>query len=180
MFFSLRETKKCKRFLFRGINYPHDVEKGFEERVPRKDRRPTDTPKRVQLAFDIEYENKYNWRPRSTGVFCANLTEGTYGYGHTYYIFPIGKYRYTWSPDVKDFFITQGRIGMLSKYTDKQLLQEMEKLVKTYKDSKDLCRVLSDTSVHEVILGCKKFYGVHWRKVFNERIIQEFEDALWR
>jgi hypothetical protein len=175
----LQETKRCKRFLFRAFN-PDEPEYGFETRTPRKDRVPTDTPKKVQMAFDNVYEDTYGWRPRQTGVFCANSVEGTYGYGWTHYIFPIGKYRYAWSPDVRDFFIVQGRLGLSKSMPDKNLLQEMERLVKNYKDSKDLCKILSSNISYEVILGCKKYYGVLWKGVEQETLGPDFERALWR
>jgi hypothetical protein len=177
----LKETKSCKKFLYRAFN-PDEPEYGFEIRTPRKDRVPTDTPKRVQMAFDNAYEEVYGWRPRQTGVFCSSDIGGTYGYGWSHYIFPVGKYRYMWHPDVRDFFITQGRIGPINRFNDIQLLGEMMTLVKGYKDSKQLCRALGASYSQEIILGCKKYYGVLWKGVKNQQpkdIEKEFIKALW-
>jgi hypothetical protein len=133
------------------------------------------------MAFDNAYEAVHGWRPRQTGTFCSSNVEGTYGYGWSHYIFPVGKYRYTWHPDVRDFFITQGRLGISKSMPDRNLLGEMMTLVKGYKDSKQLCKVLAGAMIsQEIILGCKKYYGVLWKGVREEDLLPKFVEALWR
>jgi len=174
----LNETKACKKFLYRGLRLKDDPHVGFEVGIPRQDRRPTDTDKRTQRLFDKAYEQKYGWKPRTTGVFTSNDVGGTYGYGWTHLIFPVGKYRYAWSPEVRDFFIHQGRMK-ISQRNDIHVLGEMMELVKEYKDSKDLCKILNTKKSFEVILGCKKYYGIQWRAINESGTESNLKKALW-
>jgi hypothetical protein len=174
----LNETKACKKFLYRGLRLKDDPHVGFEVRIPRQHRKSTDTPTRIHNLFDRAYEQTYGWKPRTQGVFCANGYEGTYGYGWTHYIFPVGKYRYTWSPEVRDFYIHQGRMN-LSQTNDIHVLGEMMELVKTYNDSKGLCKILNKSTSFEVILGCKKYYAVQFRAVQDNYVERNFIKALW-
>jgi len=175
----LNETKGCKKFLYRGLKLKEDPHVGFEIRTTRQDRRPTDTDKRTQRLFDKAYEQQYGWKPRTTGVFTSNDIGGTYGYGWTHYIFPLGKYNYAWSPDVQDFFIVQGRMK-ISQTNDIHALGEMMTLVKKYNNSKNLCKILNTDRSHEIILGCKKYYAVQLRSIHENNIEKNFIKALWK
>ncbi|CAG7580759.1 MAG: putative chorismate mutase-like protein [uncultured marine phage] len=70
----------------------------------RQDREPRDTAYGVSDAFDEEFEKKFNISPRMKGVFTTGNENTASQYGQPFLVFPIGEYKYVWSPTVKDLF----------------------------------------------------------------------------
>lgn len=77
----------------------------FKEAV-RKDRKPRDTPIQIHDATNKYFGKKYGFKARSQGMFAKGGEPNGGGdvseYGYRYAVFPIGKYKYLWSPDVED------------------------------------------------------------------------------
>ena len=97
----LNKTKNLKRFLYSGRGNQKDT---FIGKV-RDDRHPMDTPDDIQEKVDDIFEEKFGWRPRSNSVFCTGDWDMAENYGLSVYsIFPIGKYKYVWSPKIYDFY----------------------------------------------------------------------------
>lgn len=86
--------------LWRGVNYSVD---GIFKVIPRKDRRPKDTPLQVQNILDTHFKRRFGWKARSEGVFVSNDNNQAGEFGKYIYRFmPIGDYKYVWSPGIND------------------------------------------------------------------------------
>lgn len=107
---------ECKEFLdevkqskvgpiFRGAKNVDDTyTKGIGVKGSRIDRQPLDTRRDVSEILDICFEEKFGVKLRSNGVFASRLPTVASDYGRPYLFFPIGDYKYYWSPDVKDLY----------------------------------------------------------------------------
>ncbi|MFW6130062.1 MAG: hypothetical protein ACOC56_02685 [Atribacterota bacterium] len=100
-------NSKCKKFLketkgdlfYRGAA---KAIKTFEVLKPRKDRRPLNTPKELHDFLDMLFNSKFGWKVRSEGVFIMKSKSNVMFYGHSFLFFPIGNYKYVWSPYITD------------------------------------------------------------------------------
>jgi hypothetical protein len=91
--------KEVDGFLYRGSNKKvFDIEK-FKT---RKDRRPLGTAQEDHDKLDKLFNKKFGWKARSEGLFCAGDLSTVKQYGKVNLVFPIGDYKYVWSPKVKD------------------------------------------------------------------------------
>jgi len=116
----LKEIKKYKLFWFwRGSE--KDV-KHYEKFETRKNRRPRDTPLWIHNILNKEFKKKFGWSVRSEGVFASSDKYGLYIYGEENMFFPVGKYKYVWSPKVNDLLsyikIKKITVNSLFSYKD--------------------------------------------------------------
>jgi hypothetical protein len=70
----------------------------------RNDRKPTDTPIKIQELFDSLFKKYHGWKPRSSSIFCTGSISTAGDYGKVYMVFPMGKFKYLWNPDISDLF----------------------------------------------------------------------------
>lgn len=84
---------KTKPFVYRGVS---DLPKTrIEKRMPRADRAPRDSSILLHNIMDQMLEDKFGWKPRSTGVFtAAGKTAGNYG--KLFIFVPSNGYEYIW------------------------------------------------------------------------------------
>jgi len=117
--------KTFPRLFYRGMEstdkYIHTV---------RKDRRPLSTPREIHDLVDFHMKKKFGWKPRSEGVFATSDSQTASTYGKSCYFFPIGNYKYIWSPSVRDLFVSVLQYGV---DVDKK---DAEKTYEIYWDSK--------------------------------------------
>ena len=102
----LKEYKKTgwvgKKAIWRGSS---GIKKeGIRTIIPRDDRKPKDMPPSLHQKFDDDFYNRHNWYPRSEGVFTTASKRSAATYGNPYLFYPIGKYRYLWSPETEDLY----------------------------------------------------------------------------
>lgn len=89
------------RFLWSGRNDDRDI---FKADV-RTDRRPKDMQWEYHEAYDYAFELKFGFNARSNALFVTGRYNSANSYGrNVYMIFPIGKYRYVWSDEIKDLY----------------------------------------------------------------------------
>jgi len=106
--------KKCKPFLNEIKNIPDVLDgkyylysgrdkndKYFTQKI-RKDRQPLNTPKEVHDFLDKHFQKIYGIKLRSNSLFCTLNRSDASSYGSTYIIFPIGKYKIFFNPNVLD------------------------------------------------------------------------------
>ena len=104
-------VKRNKSFLYRGTNRGG---KDFVLDFPRENRRPKDMPEEHHEALDNAFEEVFEWRARSEGVF-TTANRGDAGvYGEPYIFFPVNGFEYVWSPDVKDLYVYMKNHGYFS------------------------------------------------------------------
>lgn len=169
--------------LYRGENDDGKVEKfqtswganvdGIIKSV-RKDRLPRDTPKQLSKLFDDMLEHKFGWRPRQSSVFAFGRTSkgATRDYGRTTYrIFPIGNFKYVWSPVVRDLTFSIPGIAKAAGITKPYNIESDWEPEELAGFSKALSNTLEDTykdtdlrsmakGGNEVMIGCDKYLAI--------------------
>lgn len=163
--------------IWRGINMSGESEKidiiykqqeirSIIKKV-RQDRKPLDTELKISNVVDDVFEAKFGWRPRSQAVFCTGSPGSSALYGSRHQIFPIGEFKFLWSPKVIDlttqiydgqikFNMTRGEMRG-SDYTPEQMQlfkEYMEPVVETYQ-SVDLEKAIH--SRREIMINCKTY-----------------------
>lgn len=103
--------KKSGCFLYRGLRLTDRVKKignNIYSVVPRKDRWPKDTCKKLHDMIDVHFLNRFGWRVRSNGVFCSGSIKVANEYGTTRgIIFPADGFKYIWSRKIEDLYSDQ-------------------------------------------------------------------------
>ncbi len=94
--------KSGSQLLWRGTSKSRT--KSIIQVTPRQDRFPKDMPGFLHDALDDEFEKKFGWRPRSTGVFVTSQQREARSYGDSYVFFPVGMYKYLYNQNVVDLF----------------------------------------------------------------------------
>jgi hypothetical protein len=178
--------KKTDEFLYRGTYKINKSPTGFMEVKPRKNRKPMNMSLTSHKFLDEYFKKEFGWKARSEGVFCVGGKLIAEGYGTVNIIFPVGKYRYIWSPDVYDLYIDLSTLidtflslkkelkeiddPEIKKYK-KELYDEYKEKVyndlSTYQDT-DLAGAIMSRS--EIMLDCKKYYmfkNKRYNSVFN-------------
>lgn len=126
--------KQANNLFFRGTK--HKMKDDYINKMTaRKDRKPLDSPMTIHKESDKIFKEKFGWKARSEGVF-ASTSYHVGSYGKVWMFFPIGNFKYVWSPTVTDWWIavedaighkpTQGMMDnflpeLINKYTDKDL-----------------------------------------------------------
>ena len=160
--------ENCKPFLKEKVIMYRGSHKKIEllrKTRRRKLRKPKDTDIRVHKIAEKFFMKKFGWKPRSQGVFAVGSYSAATYYGNAYYFFPIGSYRYLWSPDKSDFYL-----GAPSMKTDldmghpSRVENKLETLIKTYKDTG--LKTAVEKQTFEVMFDVDSFY------LMSNRIIE--------
>jgi len=124
--------------------------------VPRRDRRPRNSPLAFHEAADRWFESRFGVRYRSQGVFVTAHPEATLAYAasasHVMRVIPLSSYKYCWSPAVLDL------IFAATKYAD-----GAPESVNAYLDSVNYQQSELDkahASGHEVMLSCECYVAI--------------------
>ena len=116
----LKETApsiKKGDFIYRGSDNQISHGTFIDRRLSRlTDRMPMSTSIEVHNMLNDMFKKKFGWQVRN-GVFASDVGQSA-GYGVAYSFFPIGDYKYCWSPAVGDLFST---INMLKYYYESLL-----------------------------------------------------------
>ena len=179
--------KDCKKFIkFVGLYNPPALVyrsiKGsnddYTTRTPRTNRKPTDTPLYVQEIMDVLFYERFGWKPRSGGVFTA--TGGFEGYGVPHVFFPIGDFKFVWSPEVRDLFIDLSRLHLLRHVKGKmspEFYEETKKTLKPLIDSfyQNEKYNLAFNEEREIVWKCKKYHlvNIHYFDFHKETLMKE-------
>lgn len=101
-------TRKCfpyirmigwDNYLYRGI---HPATVPFSINKCPVNRNPKDTDIDMHNIADAWFQSEFGTRYRSNAVFASGSHAQAAEYGHVYAIFPCGKFKFCWSPDVAD------------------------------------------------------------------------------
>ena len=166
--------KDCKPYMkfLKSIKYSHFLIRddsgrydSFIKKKVRKDRRPSDSTMTDHKKMDEWLLNRFGWKARSEALFC-------YGAGirdlstFDYMVFPIGNFKFVWSPDIRDAW-NYGGIDSYSKHT----ISEWYDDARTYTD-KDLNSSVKSQS--EIMVKC----GYAWLLNTNNLYKNDFLDYL--
>jgi len=163
------------------IHFMYSGRKGKTEDVfigkVRKNRRPSDTSEGLTKVYDDLFNKRFGWKPRTNSIFCSGNVYDIPRYGNPYFIFPIGKYKYLWSPDIDDMYsssytnsvidtitlrndIPYGDIDDIKDNTPKRdiIIKSLDnKIISTYTD-KNLDKALSGSN--EIMINCKEYIAL--------------------
>lgn len=156
------------------------------------ERTPKDMAVAIHKDLDDEFLKQHGWRARSNVLFCTGDPLVTTEYGKEYMIFPKGNFKFLWSPKIVDLFIYMQRamrellVTRLPKgYENKLLYYFYDKLMKKMGDDfdeslvrKEYDKFITDLvggykstdlptaldSRHEIMVNCKSYYAVNYRK----------------
>ena len=163
--------------------------KGFEKIIPRKNRKPKDTPQEVHEWFDAMFKKYHGWKARSEGVFASSIPTGIEQFGkNTYIVMPCNGYKYLWSKEIQDLTeyasVTHSLIdfdGISHKWFTAWGWEEdenrdlMERDIKTKYNNKNLPK--ASWASCEVMLYCPNGYymlGKGAWETYYEEILGEY------
>ena len=146
-----------------------------------EDRKPRNTPQWLHDYLNDLFVAHLGWKERD-GVSTIGHESGHYG--TPYLFFPIGDYRFAWSPDVFDIYVALQDIARKTTKTwrqdvDSLDLNDMEvrkhilSLVNSYKDTNLFRAIMKDM---EVVFDCKEYYLVN--RVYKDDI-KRFIKTEW-
>ncbi len=177
----LKESKQMG-LIYRGINQasiPIEAAKSvlptaealqsraimYWEKSVRSDRQPKDTNRQQHQVIDDWFRSKFGFGARSEAMFCLgeNGKQLLRQYGKPMIVFPIGEFKYVWSPTVADLYNEVGQNTML--------MQNEDDLV----DYLSQCRYI-DSHLHkavnmknEIMIKCDRYYAFD---IHSEHIIK--------
>jgi len=117
----IRELRKGDQLLFRGMKNIDNM----GSRVPRKNRRPLDTPTAVSDKADEIILELFGWKPRQEGLFTTGNTLFAGGYGDICMVFPVDKYDILWSSKTTDAY-SKLRDRSIGDYIRKNYTKELK------------------------------------------------------
>lgn len=153
-------TRDCKQFLkqmegrlaLRGTRSSANnglANQYLFKRSVRDDRKGMNTRPELQAEYDRWFNQHFGVKPRSAGIFTTGSAKEAKSYGTVYAVFPIGEFKYIWSPKVDDLFFDNKKDTVADAFA---FLDQAE-----YQDT-DLAAGLD--SGNELIIVCKEYYSV--------------------
>jgi len=161
-------TKDCSHFLkesggaiaWRGSAKKYSPTEPID---PYTARIPRNTDKHVHDYLNKRFHEKFGWKVRS-GVFAVGGDGPSAIYGHKHLFFPIGTFKFVWSPSVPDLFkkpladpnaLNLKGISWRTYFENKE--SSFNRLINSYRDS-NLIEALK--SANEISFKVKKYYMV--------------------
>jgi len=103
--------EKCSIFIkesnglmvYRGDDHLSSDNKFIIKHSRLQDRRPSSTPKYWHDILNGLFKKKFGWNVRN-GIFTSSNCSVVSVYGRPRFFYPIGAYRYCWSPAVEDLY----------------------------------------------------------------------------
>lgn len=108
----LKQLRNSNDFLWRGVKRGFSKFEAISRIIPRKNRRPSDTPIHIHDLLDGLFKDYHGWKARSEGVFCFGGYMEASNYGEPHIVFPIGKFSFLWNPDISDLYLRLKDLGM--------------------------------------------------------------------
>ena len=141
----------------------------------RKEREPLDTFEPIHEITDNWFNKEFGWKARSNVIFCwgkpfSNISDILTNY---YLVFPVGKYKYVWSPEVNDLteYLEADKDFYHGKHPEKEEMDDiLDRLVDAKYTDKNIRRAV--VSYNEVMINAKSAYMVSttFLKEVNEKL----------
>ena len=156
--------RDCKKFLSESNElFWRGTYKHFDDYIvikTRTNRKPMTTKAPFHEWADEYFQKYFGWKARSEGVFATPSNYEASAYGPPCMFFPIGNYKYIWSPDIDDFTFKIAipykthklTVPIDTSFPGNDTLKD---LMETYTDKK-----LNDNSENEIMFKCKSYYLV--------------------
>jgi len=156
--------------LFRGTKNAPD----FFLHTVRKDRKPKDTAPHIHEEIDYWFREKFGYPYRSAGLMTTGSDGQAREYGEEYAVFPVGKFKFCWSPNIGDmtgdfewsvataYKKKTGKHGAFGKVPEDFELDYVEEFMDDagYKET-DLNAAIK--SNNEVMIACNQAYMVAFK-----------------
>ena len=145
-------------YLYRGMKNNNKMVK----KDVRTDRHPLDSSLFLHTKLNEIFNELYGVNLRSSSLFATGDYKIAKGYGKLHLIFPIGKFDYYWSQNIRDLFIDaddmwisyDNSMDLLDEY-----MKELKSMIsKNYNKNGSLISAI--TSKHEIMITCKNYYAV--------------------
>lgn len=160
----LKEAGDAACLMYRGTS---DVDGWFDKLDTRRDRKPTDTPRFVHAKLDDYFHEKFGIRLRSESLHCVGKARLAETYGKVRVVFPIGKYTYVWSPNVKDLYTYIGDEVPRARAEDSLRKAIFGALDEAEYKARDIDEALE--SGCEIMVDCEFAYYVDNRTQLDDR-----------
>lgn len=135
--------------LYRGIKNTHDAFI-YNKEVRLNGRKPRDTNRKSHDLINRVMSDMYG-EPFRDSVFCSGNKLGTFSYGPTFFIFPIGEFSYCWSPTIKDMANTA-----FAMYTNTTIIKR-ELDAANYMTTGFTSAIRSK---HEIMIRCNSYHAI--------------------
>lgn len=174
---------------YRGMKYKGAVTKGFS----RIDRKPKDMVEESHKFLDDYFLKAFGWRARSECVSATSSTNQASYYGFLYAFFPIGDFKYIWSPDIDDIidympslnpadlngqYLSELNNNITNLEYDvwlKNLKKNLTKKLGEWYTNKDIKSALIRKK--EIMFKCGYFYGLYCNiKSLQDHIFELIEE----
>lgn len=115
--------------LYRGLANNDLIQSDVQYGAPynimpvRQDRRPRDTPFRVQSLIDDWFQKNTGYKFRSQGLFCTHKKSLALNYGWPVAVIPVGEFHYCWSPKYSDMYEELEIFAVRNSDEDPHILQ---------------------------------------------------------
>jgi hypothetical protein len=140
----------------------------------RSGRRPLNTEEYLHKATDNSFKKYHGWNARTNVLFIQGSPTPNIFYGRvTYTVYPIGSFKYLWSPDIRDLTILMdsmkfdlenrvepGQGPEAGKSFKDQLVKEADLLIKNSYTNKGLHNALKTYPINEIMVNCKEYYTI--------------------
>lgn len=196
----VEELSKCQPFLnatgsslYRGVELSTEAMYYTDEidGVPikwyisksNKNRLPTDTPHYIHNAADRYFQNAFGWKARSAGVFATGAIGNAHQYGAAHLMFPIGNFKFIWSPNVEDLYHHYRGIVVAFERLERQegISFGEDDILRTFEDKLHEAKYQDDNlpaaikSRNEIMIDCDEYIlvslGVDHRAETNQNKI---------
>ena len=122
--------KNCKQFikeidgnhLYRGVSGGAGLG-AITERIPRPDRRPTDTAEWMHDFLNEQFRKKFGW-PVRNGAFTVGDFDRADSFGFAMLFYPFDGYKYAWSPEVEDLTVSLGDYAKETPWVDPDSIKD--------------------------------------------------------
>jgi len=151
-------------FLYRGRgDLQIEKYKKFASRV-NSGRKPMNTSPEIHTYINNKFKGIFKWWVRN-GVFASAGKDTAEFYGQVYLFFPIGDYKYVWSPEVRDLYTRAPKNFSIGIDMNDMIQREknlINELLSTYKDTGLLDAIINVRYLsNEISFNCQHYYLIN-------------------
>lgn len=168
----LKSSKNPNTFLFRGMFTKSDNDI-FITKTVRRNRKASSTPQWFSDIVDEYFVEKFGTPFRSASIFCTTQVNVAMLYGPLYAIFPIGDFKYCYSPIIEDMydlstaakhgFIERDYVGPFKSHKKEDIFPLLDKFAYTDKNFMNWKNVN-----HEIMIATESYHAIKITGLFDE------------
>ena len=123
---STSSTAHAKNALLRGMRpTAADLASGIIKWDATRIRGPKDSSTALHELLDDYFIRTFGYPYRSKGVFCTGAKSVARSYGAINLVFPVGQFKYIWSPSIPDAFTAFERGGASAPHMESVIFEDM-------------------------------------------------------